>query len=84
MQWLDLTLPGIAANLALDEALLIEADERGGGPALRLWEPAETAVVLGASCRWRDDVRARRAVATGWPSRGGRAAEGPWSSGPAR
>jgi lipoate---protein ligase len=58
MRLLDLTLPGIAANLALDEALLIEADERGAGPALRIWEPEATAVVLGASCRWRDDVRA--------------------------
>jgi lipoate-protein ligase A len=49
-------LAGIAANLALDEALLIEADERGAGPALRIWESDEPAVVLGASRRWREDV----------------------------
>lgn len=57
MRFLDLTLPGIAENLALDEALLIEADGRGGGPVLRLWEPEGLAVILGASCRWREDVR---------------------------
>jgi lipoate-protein ligase A len=56
MRYLDLTMPGIAANLALDEALLIEADERGAGPVLRIWEPESMAVVLGASGRWRDDV----------------------------
>jgi lipoate-protein ligase A len=50
-------LPGIAANLAVDEALLIEADERDAGPALRIWEPDGLAVVLGASGRWREDVR---------------------------
>jgi lipoate-protein ligase A len=49
-------LPGIAANLALDEALLIEADERGAGPSLRIWEPEAPAVVLGASGRLRDEV----------------------------
>ena len=57
MHYLDLTLAGIAANLALDEALLIEAEERGSPPVLRIWEPDELAVVLGSSCRWRDDVR---------------------------
>jgi lipoate-protein ligase A len=51
-------LTGIAANLALDEALLIESDERGAGPALRIWEADEPAVVLGASGRWREDVKA--------------------------
>src|SRR4051795_355586 len=56
-RYLEGALPGIAANLALDEALLIEADERGAGPALRIWEPDELAVVLGASGRWRDEVR---------------------------
>jgi lipoate-protein ligase A len=58
-------LPGIAANLALDEALLIEADERGAGPALRIWEPDELAVVLGASRRWRDEVKTEACRADG-------------------
>src|SRR5947209_19862954 len=57
MRYLELTLPEIAANLALDEALLVAAEERGAGSVLRIWEPEQTAVVLGASCRWRDDVR---------------------------
>ena len=48
--------PTVAENLALDEALLIEADARAGQPLLRLWDPQEYAVVLGASRRMADDV----------------------------
>ncbi len=65
MHYLDLTLAGIAANLALDEALLIEAEERGSPPVLRIWEPDDLAVVLGSSCRWRDDVRVDECLADG-------------------
>jgi lipoate---protein ligase len=65
LRFLDLTLPGIAANLALDEALLIAADEHGAGPVLRLWEPQEFAVVLGATSRLRDDVYVERCRAEG-------------------
>src|SRR5687767_1334723 len=57
MNYLDLTLPDIADNLALDEALLVAAEERGTGPALRIWESASVAVVLGASGRRLEDVR---------------------------
>jgi lipoate-protein ligase A len=53
---LDLTLPTAEENLALDEALLIEADAGRGGPVLRFWEATGFAVVLGASRRLRDDV----------------------------
>lgn len=56
MRHLDLTLPGIAENLALDEALLVAAEERGAGGSLRIWEPDHVAVVLGASCRRAEDV----------------------------
>lgn len=56
MTYLDLTLPSLEENLALDEALLIAAEERGVPAALRLWEAPELAVVLGASCRHRDEV----------------------------
>ena len=35
---LDLTLPSPVENLALDDALLEELDERGGDPILRFWE----------------------------------------------
>jgi lipoate---protein ligase len=58
-------LPGIAANLAVDEALLIEAEERDAGPALRIWEPDGLAVVLGASGRWREDVKETPCAAEG-------------------
>jgi lipoate---protein ligase len=52
----DLTLPGVAENLALDEAMLIEADEGRAPPLVRFWEPRDYAVVLGASRRLRDEV----------------------------
>ena len=58
MQYLDLTLPTPAENLALDEALL-EAAERAGRPAetLRLWEPDRPMVVVGRSSRVAAEVR---------------------------
>lgn len=56
LRFLDHAYPKIDANLALDEALLIEAEERGGGPVLRVWEFDRLAVVLGASGRIKEDV----------------------------
>jgi lipoate-protein ligase A len=56
IRYLERTFPDIHANLALDEALLIEAEERGTGPIVRVWEPDAPAVVLGASCRLAEDV----------------------------
>lgn len=56
LPFLEHTEATIEANLALDEALLVAAETRGAGPALRVWEPSRLAVVLGASCRIRDDV----------------------------
>src|SRR5262245_52719195 len=56
MDWLDLTLPTAAENLALDETLLLEADAGRGSEVLRLWEWPESAVVLGAGGRLADDV----------------------------
>lgn len=56
MRYLDLTLPEINSNLALDEALLIAAEEREAGPSLRVWESPTLAVVLGASGRLHEDV----------------------------
>jgi lipoate-protein ligase A len=57
MRYLDLTLPDAADNLALDEALLDEA-EAADRPmeTLRLWEPAQTIVVVGRSSRVCDEV----------------------------
>jgi len=54
--FLDVTLPTVPENLALDEALLIEADEGRSGAVLRFWEPPDFAVVLGASRRIAKDV----------------------------
>jgi lipoate-protein ligase A len=50
MRFLDLTLPSLAENLALDEALLDEA-EAAGEPreTLRVWESAAPGVVVGRS-----------------------------------
>ncbi len=50
MQLLDLTLATPAENLALDEALLEEAEHTGAAQeTLRLWESTVAAVVLGRS-----------------------------------
>jgi lipoate-protein ligase A len=62
---LDRTYPTIEANLALDEALLIAAEERAEGSVLRFWEPQAPAVVLGASCRLLEDVNLERCRAEG-------------------
>jgi lipoate-protein ligase A len=68
MQYLDLTLPTPAENLALDEALLEEA-EQSGGPweTLRFWEPAEKLVVVGRSSRVADEVRREECDRLGVP-----------------
>jgi lipoate-protein ligase A len=52
----EFTYPTIEANLALDEALLVDAETHGGGAIVRIWEPSTLAVVLGASSRIREDV----------------------------
>ncbi len=56
MQFLDATLPSLAENLALDEALLLEAEAGHGCEVLRLWEWRQPAVVLGSGCRLAEDV----------------------------
>ncbi len=53
---LDITLPTAAANVALDEALLVEAEDQGGPAVVRTWELDHFAVVLGASCRIKENV----------------------------
>jgi lipoate-protein ligase A len=66
MRLLDLTLPSVAENLALDEALLLAA-EAGGGEALRLWESPRHAVVVGAGGSVAIDVNVPACVADGVP-----------------
>jgi lipoate-protein ligase A len=65
--FLDLTLPEAAANLALDEALLLEAEAGRGDEVLRLWEWLEPAVVLGSGCRLAEDVDEDACRADGVP-----------------
>jgi lipoate---protein ligase len=58
MRLLDLTLPTAAENLALDEALLLAAEDGTGGEVLRLWQNPTLAVVLGAGGSVAIDVNA--------------------------
>ncbi len=59
MRYLDLTLPSLAENLALEEALLEEA-ETAAAPleTLRIWEAVRLGVVVGRSSRVDVEVRA--------------------------
>jgi len=56
MHFLELILPSAAENLALDEALLLEAEAGRSGEVLRLWEWPQPAVVLGTGCILTNDV----------------------------
>jgi lipoate-protein ligase A len=56
MHFLDLTMPSLSANLALDEALLLSAEEGQAGEVLRFWQWPAHAVVLGAAGIAADDV----------------------------
>jgi lipoate-protein ligase A len=56
MRFLDLTLPTIEENLALDEALLRSAEAGEQEETLRLWDWRAPTVVLGAACRLESDV----------------------------
>jgi len=57
VRFLDLTLGAAADNLALDEALLEDAEAAGDdGEVLRLWEPAEFVAVVGRSSRLTAEV----------------------------
>jgi lipoate-protein ligase A len=67
MHFLDRTLPSLAENLALDEALLLAAECGDGGEVLRLWEWPAPAVVLGSGGRLADDVKEAACNAEGVP-----------------
>jgi lipoate---protein ligase len=66
MHFLDTMLPTLAENLALDEALLLDA-EAGGAETLRLWRWPSRAVVLGAGGKLADDVHEDACAADGVP-----------------
>jgi lipoate-protein ligase A len=67
MTLLDLTLPTAAENLALDEALLLTAEDGTGGEVLRLWEQPGYAVVVGAGGSVAIDVDREACAADGVP-----------------
>jgi lipoate-protein ligase A len=67
MRLLDLTLPDPAENLALDEALLLSAEEGAGGEVLRLWEQPTYAVVVGSGGSVTIDVNEAACAADGVP-----------------
>jgi len=72
MRYLDLTLPTPEENLALDEALLEEAEAaaaggRRGGETLRLWEARGPMVVVGRSSRVESEVDRRACRELGIP-----------------
>jgi lipoate---protein ligase len=68
MRLLELTLNTPAENLALDEALLDEAEAHDGPlETLRLWTAPTPLVVVGRSSRIDDEVRRERCVQLGVP-----------------
>ncbi len=67
MTLLDLTLPTAAGNVALDEALLLAAEDGTGGEVLRLWEQPHYAVVVGAGGSVEIDVDRAACAADGVP-----------------
>jgi lipoate---protein ligase len=56
MKWIDLSLPTPAENLALDEAILLAAEQGTGAEVLRVWESELPCVILGAGCTLAADV----------------------------
>lgn len=67
MLCIDFTCSTVAEDLALDEALLIEADLDDGPAVLRFWEPRQYAVILGASRSIPDDVHVEACRRDGVP-----------------
>jgi lipoate-protein ligase A len=65
MRLLDLTLTDAAENLALDEALLVAAEEADAGEVMRLWELPSLAVVVGAGGSVALDVNGAACEADG-------------------
>ena len=86
LQLIDLSLDSPQENLALDEALLLEAESAAAEGRelgyLRFWESPEHFVVLGVSCGLEADAERERCGADGVPilrraSGGGTVLQGP-------
>lgn len=57
MKFLDLTLPTVAENLALDEALLNRVVSMGAaGEVFRLWESDQRAAIIGRASRVDEEI----------------------------
>jgi lipoate-protein ligase A len=67
MDFLDRVCPTLAENLALEDALLLEAEGGNAEECLRLWEWPHPAVVLGAGGRLAADVNEAACLADGVP-----------------
>lgn len=67
MRLLERTLGSPEENLALDEALLLEAEAGRQPEVLRLWEWPGPAVVLGSGCKLAEDVDVAACQADGVP-----------------
>jgi len=67
MRLLDLSLPDAATNLALDEALLLAAEEADAGEVLRFWEQPTYVVVVGSGGSVAHDVNIAECEADGVP-----------------
>jgi lipoate-protein ligase A len=65
--FLDLSLPTLEANLALDEALLLDAEARAAEGVLRIWESAQTGVVLGSGSRLAEEIDLEQCQRDGVP-----------------
>ena len=82
MNYLDLTLPSPAENLACDEALLEQAEANGVEGVLRFWESPTPFVVLGYANKVREEVNVEECRVRGVPilrrcSGGGTVLQGP-------
>src|SRR5437899_6115465 len=82
VNYLDLTFPTPAENLACDEALLDWCDEDDGLEVLRFWEPQQHFVVVGYSNRVEREVNVKACSELGIPilrrcSGGGTVLQGP-------
>lgn len=67
MTFLDLTFPSAAENVALDEALLLAAEDGTGGEVLRVWNQPTPAVIVGAGGSVEIDVNQEACAADGVP-----------------
>jgi lipoate-protein ligase A len=68
MKLLELTLPTPEENLALDEALLDQAEaDPSAGEVLRLWEPDHPMVVVGRSSKLAEEVKSDECRRRGIP-----------------